>query len=180
MPPSNPRKPPRNPQPNPFELMFIIVLVVIGLFYAINALSTRDWGWFLPNDDFNAQPMRVELYHEGESEFFYPGERPYIDMTAALNEQLRHPVANWPNGLRPAIVEEAMEEHTTLIFVYASPVRIHTQWNIGNPTRLLVPVTGAFSTSERVYLGSEGGFGSGAIVVNDLAPLRQLAIAAAP
>lgn len=171
------RKPPTLPHQNInlLELLVVTILSLAGLFYLITSMSSGDWAWFLSNSSFNAQPLRIELYHEGTTTTFLPGDPTYEAMTEAVNEQLRDLQGYWEVGLRDDVLEDARQKYTSLIFVYATPIRLHTQWNIGTPNTLLVPVTGSYSNEERIYIGTNGNFLRGAVTVTDLSRLRQMA-----
>src|SRR5687767_4163594 len=110
---------------NVFELLFIVFVVVVGIGYTVIALSTRDMLWFQANDDFNARPAIIEVYHNGEKTLLSPGSADYERLTAEINAQMRTMVGYYEHSLSDQALAASYERATLVIMIYDQPLDIH-------------------------------------------------------
>lgn len=164
---ANPK--PKFRQPGQVNLrdLLVVPLLVVVFGYLVITLSTRNATWFLPND-FTARPTHIEIYHEGQQNRLGPGQASYEELTAALNGQMDTIQGYYEVGLSPDALETALESATVVVMVYDKPLRINSRWNLGEPDRILVPITGSNSRANRVYTGTENGYGHGGLILTDL------------
>jgi hypothetical protein len=170
---ATPPKMKRPGEANPLEMLLITGLLIVGLVYGITAFSAGDALWFLPSD-FNARPISIELYYDGNATTLSPGHPTFERIVAELNQQMDTLVGYHELGLRPHALEESLERYIVLVLAYDEPLHIRSRWNIPESNQLLIPITGSWSGQNRVYLGRDGRFGSGAFVVQDLSTLVSL------
>ncbi len=157
---------------NPFEMIIVTFGTIALIFYGITALSTRDPFWLLPND-FDAQPVAIEVYHEGVQSVLTPGSPTFARLVAELNEQVDQQVGYYEVSMRPAAIQEAKERSTAVVFVYDEVLNIRTQWNLGEPTHIFIPVTGSLSGDNMVFTGTGRAFGHGGLILEDLSGLYE-------
>jgi hypothetical protein len=149
----------------------VVFVVVVG--YGIIALSTRNPVWFMPND-FSARPTQIEVYANGERRLLSPGSAAYESLVAELNEQMGSMAGYDEVRMSPRTVENALNEYTTVVMVYDAPIRINTQWRLGEPDRILIPITGTNSGKNKIYTGTELGYGHGGLILSDLSEFYAL------
>ncbi len=159
---------------NVFELIWIVLFLVVGIGYGVIAMSTRDLMWFRANDSFDARPQVIEIYHNGEKTLLSPGSAAYERLTAEINSQMGTMAGYYEHSLPERILAESYESSTLVLMIYEQPLDIHTQWNLGEPNMLLIPITGAGSFANRVYTGTDRRFGHGALILKDMTPLVTL------
>ncbi len=167
---ANPKPKPKFKQPGEVNIRDIVIVPLLALLvigYLVISLSTRNWTWFLPNE-FNTRPDHIEIYHEGEQVVLEPGDPGYDELTGELNEQLRSIQGYYEVGINETTLQESQERSTVVIMFYDEPLRMNSRWNLGEPDRILIPITGANSNANRVYTGTENGFGHGGLVLQDL------------
>ncbi|MDQ4078166.1 MAG: hypothetical protein M3220_18205 [Chloroflexota bacterium] len=160
-------------QGNPLEVILIPLLVIGAIIYGVIAFSSGDPLWLLPGD-FNVEPAAIEVYHEGERVVLEPGDPTFEALTAELNEQIDKQVGYYEHGVRPQVLESAKEKSTAVIFVYDEVINIRTQWNLGEPTHIFIPVTGSLSRQNMVFTGVGDRFGHGGLVLEDLTEFYQI------
>ena len=158
---------------NALEPLLIMVVFIVVVGYSIIALSTKNPMWFLPND-FTARPDHIEVYHEGERRILSPGSADYEALTAELSEQISHMAGYDEIRMSPRTIENAFGEYTTVVMVYSDPIRINTQWSLGEPDRILIPVTGTNSGENKIYTGTGERYGHGGLILEDLSGFYAL------
>ncbi len=154
---------------NPFEMLAISLLLVGAIFYAMVALSTKDPFWLIPSH-FDTRPVAIEIYHDGAKQLLEPGDPTFERLVSLVNGQIDQRVGYYEHSMRPEDIQTAKEQSTTVIFVYGQVINIRSQWNLGDPTHLFIPVTGALSGKNIVFTGVGDKFGHGGLIVKDLSP----------
>jgi hypothetical protein len=165
---ANPK--PKFRQPGQVNLrdLLVVPLLIAVIGYIVITFSTRNPAWFLPTE-FTARPDRIEIYHEGQQTRLGPGQASYEQLTEALNEQMNVGIQGYFEvGLSPDALQTALESSTAVILYYDEPLRINSRWNLGEPNRIFIPITGSNSQENRVYTGTENGYGHGALILSDL------------
>jgi hypothetical protein len=167
---------PKFRQPGQVNLrdLLVVPLLIVVIGYVVITLSTRNPAWFMPTD-FTARPTHIEIYHEGQQTTLGPGQASYEQLTEALNEQMNLGIQGYFEvGMSPIALQTALETSTAVILYYDEPLRINSRWNLGEPNRIFVPITGSNSRENRVYTGTENGYGHGALILSDLSTFKAI------
>ena len=160
----------------PIVTLVVIVLLII---YLLNVFNTSNWLWFLPYQP-TYQPTRIIVHNYGKTETLQPGTPGYTELTDAMNEAF----ANGFNstalvniGLSDETLRRYNEEELVIEAHYPVEVRFNTPVRMKNVRSLIVPVDATHDGNRYLFMGSNGLWLAGALVMSDDAPIMNAMMA---
>lgn len=158
-----------------WEPLLILIGVGLGILWLINALNTGNALWFLPIQPVY-EPSRLIIRNYGETITIRRGEPGYAEIAEALNETL----SDFDNtalisiGLSEETMRRYNEEELVLEAYYADDIEFNTPVRMTGIRQLLFPIDATHAGSRYVFIGSNGQWRVGAMVVQDDTPLRDV------
>jgi hypothetical protein len=156
-----------------------MILVVVGFVAVISFLtiifSTQDPLWF--TNRFDERPEKVVVYHNGAKTEYVMGKDGFMDLAEGVRLSLAGGVQR-PSGigLSPGSVEDAYNLYTSVEAFFPYPVKVHTWFNTGNPTRMLFLITGRHSGQNIVFMGNTVSYFASGPILNTMRPLLDAVI----
>lgn len=156
------------------EPILVLVAAILLIWWVINALNTGNPLWFLPFQP-TYQPSRIIVRDYGTAVTLRPGDDGYDELTEALNETLsdfrnRDLI---PIGLGEETLRRYHEEELVVEVYYPEEVRFNTAVRLRGVNQLLIPIDATHDDQNYVFIGSNGQWRAGAMVVESDEPLRQ-------
>ena len=154
------------------EPLLILLGAALLILWLINTLNTGNALWFLPIQPV-FEPSRIIVHNYGTAVTIRRGEPGYSELTTALNETLSDFVNTdlIPLGLSEETLRRYNEEELVIEAYYADPIRFNTSVRMNNITQLLIPVDATHSGNRYVFIGGNGVWRAGAMVVASDQPL---------
>ncbi|HEX9115605.1 MAG TPA: hypothetical protein VGA61_06020 [Anaerolineae bacterium] len=158
-------------QTNVRQMLLIVVVGLVIVYYGTNALSAQDWIWFWRG--FSEQPARIVLYREGRQTEWLPGRPGFAEVATGVVTALdQGTVRGSAMGLSEGSLEDAYKQYTTLEVFFDHPVKLHAFVNTGHPTQMLIPLSGRHAETQVVFLGKDGKYMSNGPLLKTLEPIR--------
>lgn len=156
------------------EPLLILIAAILLIWWGINALNTGNVFWFLPYQPVH-QPSRIIVRDYGTTVTLQPGVAGYNELTNALNETLaafrnRELI---PIGLGEETLRRYHEEELVVEVHYPGPVRFNTAVRLSGVNQLLIPIDGTHDNQGYVFIGRNGQWRAGAMVVESDGPLLR-------
>lgn len=157
----------------------ILVIAFVLIAYLVGALNTGNWLWFLPIQP-KFDPSLILVRDHGQSAEYRPGVSGFIELSNALDVSLAD-FSNLdlvPMGLSDETLQEYNESAIIVEIYYPQDIRFNTVVRMRNVNQLLIPIEGRHAGNRYIFLGSDGRWLTGALVMADDKPimnaLRQL------
>lgn len=157
-----------------WEPLLILIGVAAGILWLLNTLNTGNPLWFLPIQPIY-EPSRIIVRNYGETVTIHRGEPGYAELSQALNETLSgfENIALVPIGLSEETLRRYNEEELVVEAYYADEVEFNTPVRMQGVKQLLVPIDATHAGKRYLFLGANGEWRAGAMVVKDDTPLRN-------
>ena len=155
-----------------------LIAVVMFIIWLLNALNTGNLFWFLPYQPAY-QPTRIVVHNYGKTVTLQPGIPGYIELSAALNEAFAlgfDSRALVPIGLSDETLRRYNEEELVIEAHYPNKVRFNTAVRMDNVRSLLVPIDATHDGQRYLFMGANGNWLAGAIVMTDDSPITEMMI----
>jgi hypothetical protein len=156
------------------EPLLVLVAAVLLIWWGINAFNTGNVLWFLPLQPVH-QPSRIIVRDYGTAVTLQAGTAGYDELTEALNQSLGN-FANReliPIGLGEETLRRYHEEELVLEVYYPEPVRFNTSVRLTGVNQLLIPIDATHDGQGYVFIGSNGQWRVGAMVMENDEPLME-------
>lgn len=156
------------------EPFIILVLVFLGIFWAINALNTGNAFWFLPVQP-TFQPTRIVVRHYGETIELQSGSPGFSELAQALTETFNSGFENTSLisiGLSDETLRRYAEEELVIESYYGQEISFNTRVRMNGVTQLLIPLDGTHADKRYLFFGGRGQWRVGAMIMRDDVPLR--------
>jgi len=156
------------------EPLLVLVAAVLLIWWGINAFNTGNLLWFLPFQPVH-QPSRIIVRDFGTAVTLQPGAAGYNELTEALNQSL----ASFGNrelipiGLGEETLRRYHEEELVLEVYYPEPVRFNTSVRLTGVNQLLIPIDATHDDQGYVFIGRDGQWRVGAMVIENDEPLME-------
>ncbi len=157
-----------------WQLLLIVFAVVLAVFYGVQFLNTGNALWFLPFQP-EYEPRRVVLRGNGDVVRFEPGDPEFDQIATALNAALSDfdNSSLVPIGISQQTVEDYTDNGLVMEILYPQPIQFNTPVRMRNINQLLIPIEGRHAGSRYVFLGNNGLWLAGAMVMTDETPLMD-------
>ncbi len=157
------------------SVIFAIALVVGAVVFCSGALANADPLWFLPYS--NETPAYIVVHQDGCSVTILPGQSGFDELTAALNQALSQ-IDGYEQGF--GLSADSLKEYRSgkerVVEVYFDkPIKIHVPYRFGDPSNLLIPLTGPFAETRTLFGGRDGDYWGGALRLKTTEPVRRAA-----
>lgn len=162
------------PKSNVLTLVIVTLLCFLGMIYGVTYVTTGNLFWFLSNAEVS-EPMRIVISVEGERVAFVPGDQEYEELAPIITEAVTNFANNdlVPIGLSEQTLEDYRSSGVNLEVHYPRPIKFNTPFRIGEPSNLLIPITGRHSGGGNFFLGEKGEWWYGGMRMADPEPLYQ-------
>lgn len=150
------------------EPLLVLVAIVLLIWWGTNAFNTGNALWFLPFQPLH-QPGRIIVRDYGTAVTLQPGTAGYDELTEALNQVLGDFVNREliPIGLGEETLRRYHEEELVLEVYYPEPVRFNTSVRLTGVNQLLIPIDATHDGQGYVFIGRDGQWRVGAMVMAD-------------
>ncbi len=156
------------------EPLIILVVIVLLIYWAINAANTNNMLWFLPIQP-TLQPTRIVVRNYGQTVELFPGSPEFSELSQALNDTFAKGFGNTSLvsiGLSDETLRRYVEDELVIESYYGASISFNTQVRMNNVTQLLIPLDGTHADQRYLFFGGRGEWRVGAMVMSDDSPLR--------
>lgn len=153
----------------PLAIMLIVATLIL---WVLNTLNTGNPLWFLPLQP-TFEPSRLVVRNYGETVEIRRGQAGYNVIADALNETFSdfENTALVPLGLSQETLRRYNEEQLVLEAYYAEPIQFNTPIRMQGVNQLLLPIDATHAGNRYVFIGSNGVWRAGVMVVADETPI---------
>ena len=155
------------------EPFIALGLFAIVVFYFINVLNTGNWGWFR-TETVNVRPSRIVIIDNGQKSIISQGHADYLPLADALETSLSK--LNNTDLVNIGLSEQTLADYDSQSLVlelyFDKPVVFNTMARTGEPTQLLIPISGRHSNGNYVFRGAQGDWWYGAMRMADSSSLH--------
>ena len=159
-------------QTNTLRMVLLVIVIIIVISLLTVTFTTRDLLWFTTT--FNEPVEKVVVYHAGQKTVFVKGTLGFEDLAqgiwASLNSGVSRPSGI---GLSAESLQDAYQKYVSVEAFYPYPVKLHSWFNMGNPTQMLFLITGRHTEMPVVFMGEGDRYLAGAPIINSNQPLRD-------
>lgn len=153
-------------------MILVVVLFAVLTYFLTIVFVSRDWLWF--QDGFVGKPVRVVVYHQGQSTEYRSGQPGYDLLAGAVEQSLNSGVVRQSGiGMGEETLRDAYEKYVTVEAFFSQPVKLHAGFNTGSPNQMIFPMSGRHSELSVVFFGNNGNYRINGPVLKDLQPLRD-------
>ncbi len=155
-----------------WEPLLILIGVAAGIIWILNTLNTGNPLWFLPIQPIY-EPSRIVIRNYGETVTIRRGEPGYAELSEGLNDTLSsfNNTALIPIGLSEETLRRYNEEELVVEAYYADEIEFNTPVRMAGVRQLLIPIDATHAGNGYVFIGANGEWRAGAMVVDDDTPL---------
>lgn len=154
------------------EPLVIFLLLSAAIIYLVNVFNTGNWLWF-QSRVVNVRPSRIVIINRGERVLLTPGHADFQTLADAAAASLSE--LNSTDLISIGLSEETLQDYATKSLVlelyFDSPVQFNTLARTGEPTQLLIPITGRHANGNYVFRGARGEWWFGAVRMANATPL---------
>ena len=154
------------------EPLIILVGAVILIMWLVNAMNTGNPWWFLPFQP-NYQPSRIVIRDYGTAVTITPDMPEYTTLSAAFDLAF----SDFSNtslislGLSDETLRRYNEEELVIEIYYPEYITFNTQVRMSKVNQLLIPVEGTHAGQGYLFLGSNGMWRIGPMVMANEQPI---------
>jgi len=157
-----------------WQPVFVLFSVALFILWLINTLNTGNVLWFLPIQPVY-EPSRIVIHNYGETVTIKRGEAGYTELKNALDETFTGftNAALVPIGLSEETMRRYNEEELVLEAYYADDISFNTSVRMNNIRQLLLPIDATHAGNRYLFIGANGKWLAGAMVVEDDQPIMD-------
>lgn len=155
-------------------VILTIVLVTGAIAFCGGSLANGDPLWFLPYS--NVTPAYIVVHQNGCDVTLLPGQSGFDEMRSALNETLSQ-IDGYESGFGLTLesLNDYRKKERTVESYFDKPIKIHVPYRVGEPTNILIPITGYFADTRSIFSGREGDYWAGALRLKTTEPVKRAA-----
>lgn len=154
------------------KMILVVVIFIVATYFLTIVYVTGDWLWF--RKGFDSRPYRIVVYQNGQPREFREGDDGYDTLAEAMRQSLDQGVYRASGvGLSEESLRDAYGKYLTVEVFFVQPVKLHASFFTGNPTQMLIPITGRHSELNVVFLGGKNGYNVNAPALKTTQPLRE-------
>jgi hypothetical protein len=161
-------------KPGVLKPLLILALTIAGVAYFVGWLNTGNPLWLLPTQpDYN--PSRIVIRDAGRVETYEPGNVAFDALAAALDESLSA-FGNadlTPIGLSDITLSEYEVDGLVVEVYYPTDIQFNTPARMDSINQLLIPYRGRHAGSQYAFVGSDGRWTAGALIMESDEALKQ-------
>lgn len=159
---------------NVWQPILIVLFVVVGIIWLVGALNAGNMLWWLPVQPTFA-PSRVVIRNRGETINLQPTMEGFPEMQEAIQASLSSfdNADLVPLGLSDETLRRYNEEELVVEVYYPQNIRFNTIARMAQVNQLLIPIEGTHAGSRYVFIGYNGRWLAGALVMSDDQPLHE-------
>ncbi|MBN1661399.1 MAG: hypothetical protein JXA93_23610 [Anaerolineae bacterium] len=157
----------------PLKMILVVAAWIAVIVYGTLSVTAQDPLWFLRRVE--AHPVRFVIYHhEGKLTDLRPGQEGFDQLSSAVQAALEQGIDR-PSGIgfSDASLLDAYSRYITVEVFFDPPALLDAPYAIGEPTQMLIPITGRHSDQPLVLLGNEGKYWSNAPLLHTVEPIRR-------
>jgi hypothetical protein len=156
------------------EPVIILVLIILLAWWLLNTLNTGNALWFLPIQP-TYEPSRIVVRNYGTAVTLQPGMDGFLELSQALNQIFSAFKNNAliSLGLGDETLRRYHEEELVIEVYYPGYITFNTPARMSRINQVLIPIDATHGDRGYVFLGSNGRWLVGAMVVEDPTPLLE-------
>lgn len=157
-----------------WQPIVMAVVVIVGMIWLVGALNAGNLAWWLPVQP-TFTPSRIIVRDRGETNTFQSGMEGFTE----LQEGLQASLSSFDNadlvplGLSEETLRRYHEEEIVVEVYYPRNIRFNTAARMANVNQLLIPIEGTHDNGRYVFIGYNGNWLAGTLVMSDDQPLRD-------
>jgi hypothetical protein len=154
--------------------LIIVVLLVVGVIWLVGALNAGNLVWWLPVQP-TFDPSRIVIRNQGETTTLQPAMEEFGPVQDGLSASLSS-FSNAdlvPVGLSEETLRRYSEEDLVVEVYYPRNIRFNTPARMERVNQLLIPIEGTHAGNRYVFIGYNGRWLAGALVMSDDQPLHD-------
>ncbi len=152
---------------------FLVTILAFGsIIYGVIAWNAQNWLWFLSNAELS-EPMRIVITDQGGRVAFTPEDEEFAPLALAVSTAVSTLDNSdlLPLGLSKQTLSDYDARYVVMEVHYARPIRFNTTFRAGEPSNLLIPITGRHAGNGIFFRGDKGEWWYGAMRMADPTPL---------
>jgi len=154
------------------RMLVVVILFGVIIVYGTISFSSNDWAWFMRS--FNEKPVEVIVYNQGERAQLTAGDTGFFELAEAIRVSMQRGVARQSGvGISRDSINDAYTKYITVEAIFEKPFKLHAWFNTGNPTHILIPISGRHSDLSVVFLSRDGNYSTNAPAMKDLQPVKD-------
>jgi hypothetical protein len=153
----------------------MLVIFAVMIAWLIPGALSGDLLWFAGG--VSEQPSKITIWSSGTPTTIDASDPDYAPITAAVNEAIGHITGSSDYGPSVTTVAEYRQSFSIEVF-YDQPLQIHSRFNLGHPSQIMVPLTSAGYTEGRFFIGAEDTYRAAGPITKGLPPVRTAVEAA--
>jgi hypothetical protein len=152
----------------------MVILVVLGVVWLVGALNAGNLIWWLPVQP-TFDPSRIVIRNQGETITLQPS----LEGFDLIQEGLAASLSSFSNadlvpiGLSEETLRRYREEDLVVEVYYPRNIRFNTPARMQRINQLLIPIEGTHAGNRYVFIGYNGRWLAGALVMSDDQPLHD-------
>lgn len=149
-----------------------LVGAILFIIWVVGVINTSNWGWFLPFQP-TFEPSRIVVRDKGRSTEYRPGDPGYLELSEALTTSFAGFTNSSlvPLGLSDETLKSYNETALVVEVFYPGSIRFNTPVRMDQINQLLIPIEGRHAGNRYVFLGANGRWLAGAMVMQDDQPI---------
>lgn len=162
-------------KPSIFKPLIILVLTIGAIFYLVGLLNTGNPMWLLRSQP-DYTPSRVVIRDSGAATVYEPGDVTFDALATALDSSFSaFTNANLaPLGLSEETLQSYDDGGLVVEVYYPEPIQFNTPARMDNIDQLLIPMRGRHAGNGYTFVGSDGSWLAGALVMRSDEALRTV------
>jgi hypothetical protein len=162
-------------KPSILKPLIILVLTIGAIFYLVGLLNTGNPMWPLRSQP-TFTPSRVVIRDSGTVTTYEPGDITFDALSAALDSSFSaFTNANLvPLGLSDETLRSYDDGGLVVEVYYPAPIQFNTPARMDNIDQLLIPMRGRHAGNGYAFVGSDGLWLAGALVMRSDEALRTV------
>jgi hypothetical protein len=154
--------------------LIMVILVVVGVIWLVGALNAGNLVWWLPVQP-TFDPSRIVIHAQGETRTLQPAMEGFNQLQEGLAASLSS-FSNAdlvPVGLSDETLRRYEEQDLVIQVYYPRNIRFNTIARMERVNQLLIPIEGRHAGNRYVFIGYNGRWLAGALVMSDDQPLHD-------
>ena len=159
---------------NVVRAFLVTALAFFAIGYGVIAWNANNLLWFLSTAELSA-PLRIVINDRGERIAFTPEDpefEPLAEAIAASVSELNNSDL-LPIGLSEQTLADYDSQFVVMEVHYSRPIEFNTSFRAGEPSNLLIPITGRHAGDGIFFRGERGEWWYGGLRMADPEPLYE-------
>lgn len=154
------------------RMVLVVVVFILAIYFLTIVFVSQDPFWF--QKGFVEKPVYIVVYNSGQRNEYRPGDPGYDLLAGAIQQSLNDGVLRQSGvGMSEETLADAYGKYVSVEAFFNQPVKLHSNYNTGWPTRMIFPITGRHSDLSVIFLGNDESYRINGPVLNNIQPVRD-------